>query len=416
MLDQQFSMLEKRFCIFLTIFVLTCWCTGMAQGDEGLIFGEVTLKNNDKYRGHIRWGKEKVMWNDILYSRKMQNTVHYFLTGEEVDRLELSPEKGRQSWNFLDLWDPALAEEGSLFKMYFGSIRQIDLSSERGARGELKNGSWIRIAGEMDMDKDLHIYDGTLGEHRIRLKDVKHIGFVESPALLPLKHGDPIYGTVRTRDDTFTGFILWNNECCLTDIMYGKSNNRTEKHLYSSISAVRKLDKEFEVSFRDGSQKKLCCTDDLNRGKLSIIVKNQEYGHIEIKMNDIEMVTFRGASMRGQDYKQYGLVSRLMGRIVTTDNDVLRGRIIFDLDEAFSSEILDGEHGGYSYKIPFNLIRKIIPQGTESSDIILKKGAVIRLSRYIDVDEQNRGCLLETPKGEYIYVPWNNIREITFQN
>jgi hypothetical protein len=268
----------------------------------------------------------------------------------------------------------------------------------------------------MDMDKNITVYDADKGKHRFRLRDIKHIGFSDSPAMLPLKHGDPIYGTVKSRGMTYSGFMIWNQDCCLSDFLSGKSNNRTERHLYSRVSSVKKLEKGFEISFRDGSIKNLCCTDDLNMGKLSIIIKNEEIGHLELKMSDIDLVEFRGASMRGPDYKHYAPVSRLSGRITTTNNDVLRGRIIYDLDEAFSSEILDGENAGYSYKIPFSLIRRITPRGPGMSDITLKKGGIIRLSGHVDVNEQNRGCLLETAKGEYLYIPWNKITEISFQN
>ena len=407
-------MLNIESLILLLAFGIPAGHSCLCQNDMDLIYAEIILKNNKKYEGHLRWGKDKVMWNDLLYTSKSRNTLRYFLSGEEIDRLNMRPEK-KYSWNFLDLWDPEFAaNSGAHFKVNFGSIRQIEYNKDRGARMELKNGIWIEISDDLDMNDDIYMYDRQIGRVKLRLRDMKRISFYTSPAQLPYKHGDPIYGTVRTNQDTYTGFILWNNECCLTDFLRGRANNRIEKHLYGDIISVEKMEKGFLVTFRDGKEKKLWGTDDLNRSKLKIIVKNKEFGHMVIEMDDIESVSFEEAPDQGPDYSQFGPASRLAGRITTTEKDHLRGKIIYDLDEAFDCEVLDGEMGDCDYLIPFNLIKKIRPLNENMTEITLNIGTVVRLSGHGDVNDHNRGCLVETAKGENIYIPWKNILEINF--
>lgn len=384
------------------------------QSDEVLIYGEVTLKNNEHLQGHIRWGREKVMWNDILYSDKRENTVKYFLSGEEIDRLELNPDKGRYSWSFLDLWDPAFTEELSLFKIYFGYIRQISFTDRDRIHVELKDGIRLEISDDDDMDDDIYIYDSNRRMERIRLKDIKQIRFLPTPSRLPDKHGDPIYGTVYAEGAAFTGYLIWNDECCLTDFMSGKSNSRTERHPYRDIRSVENLEKGFRVILKDGEEKTLCCTDDLNKGHLTVIIKTVDYGHIEIPMRDIRLVTFEDPPGQGPVNGDFKTVSRISGRIVTNDDNSLRGRLIYDLDEAFTCELLDGESGDREYRIPFQLVRDIRPVNRDITEVTLRNGSTINLSGHRDVNSRNNGCLVENPRGDFIYIPWEKIREISF--
>lgn len=37
---------------------------------EGFIYGEITLVNDEKYTGQIRWGAGQMLWGDILRAQK----------------------------------------------------------------------------------------------------------------------------------------------------------------------------------------------------------------------------------------------------------------------------------------------------------------------------------------------------------
>jgi hypothetical protein len=279
---------------------------------------------------------------------------------------------------------------------------------------ELKDGNRIEISDDDDMPDDIIIYDRNRGTERIRLRDIKQIHFSPTPSRLPDKHGDPIYGTVYVEGDSFTGYLIWNDECCLTDYLSGESNNRTERFPYGDIRSVENLKKDFRVILKDGDEKNLCCTDDLNKGQLTVIIKTGETGHIEIPMRDIRRVTFEDPPVPGPVNGDFSEVYRISGRIVTNDNNSLRGRLIYDLDEAFTCELLDGESNDREYRIPFNLIREIRPVNRDITEVTLRNGSMLNLSGHRDVNSRNNGCLVENPRGDFIYIPWEEIQEIRF--
>ena len=103
------------------------------------------------------------------------------------------------------------------------------------------------------------------------------------------------------------------------------------------------------------------------------------------------------------------------GTVTTTDGETLSGQIIYDLDEEYTFEMLQGKDDDVEYIIPMASIKKIVPRNYDNSNIILRNGTEIMLSESRDVTEDNDGVLVfNNGKSDPTYVRWDDIKEITF--
>ncbi len=98
------------------------------------------------------------------------------------------------------------------------------------------------------------------------------------------------------------------------------------------------------------------------------------------------------------------------------NGDQFSGRIVFDLDEAWDFEMLDGSRGKTDYMIPFRSIARIIPENRKSSTVEMKNGRKVRLEGSQDVTRDNDGILVfATGKtDDPVYIRWEDVREIAF--
>ena len=91
------------------------------------------------------------------------------------------------------------------------------------------------------------------------------------------------------------------------------------------------------------------------------------------------------------------------------------GQIIFDMDEFWDMEVLDGNDDYVEYQIPFRNIGKIIPKNRSYSLIVLRNGQEILLGDTQDVSSSNDGILiLGNGSDKPINVDWDDIDEIVF--
>ena len=104
----------------------------------------------------------------------------------------------------------------------------------------------------------------------------------------------------------------------------------------------------------------------------------------------------------------------LSGKVKTESGSTLSGRIIYDLDEAYDFEILQGKEDDLSYLIPFGEIKSIIPKNYSYTRVELKNGKKLLLTDSQDVTEDNDGILVFTGEEDPTYIPWDDVDEIIF--
>ena len=125
-------------------------------------------------------------------------------------------------------------------------------------------------------------------------------------------------------------------------------------------------------------------------------------------------MTFRPAPNTGRGYAEYGAGHELTGAVATR-GDRYTGRIVFDLDEAWDFELLQGKMGSTEYLIPFREIARIKPTSVRRSDVELRSGLTVELEEGQDVSRRNDGLLVFSDNRKPRYVAWRDVDEVVFR-
>jgi hypothetical protein len=154
-------------------------------------------------------------------------------------------------------------------------------------------------------------------------------------------------------------------------------------------------------------------------------VDDPRYGRVRISRETFERVDFAPAGS-GPGYRDFPVGSPLKGGVTTRDGRRLSGRLVFDLDESETTEMLDAPFEGVDYTIPFGLIASIAPHASDAAQassaedkalvrIRLRDGEELRLERSGDLGDGNGGMLIFAGSEEKpAYVPWADIAQIDF--
>jgi hypothetical protein len=115
-------------------------------------------------------------------------------------------------------------------------------------------------------------------------------------------------------------------------------------------------------------------------------------------------------------YDQFKAQKELSATVKTFGGESYSGRVVFDLDEEYDFELLQGKHHEFEYSTPFKNVKKIKAFDDSRCEVELKTGQKLILSNAQDVDGRNQGLLVfANDKGDPKYVPWNKVSEIEFR-
>ena len=84
---------------------------------------------------------------------------------------------------------------------------------------------------------------------------------------------------------------------------------------------------------------------------------------------------------------------------------------MYDLDEAMDFELLDGQNGNISYRIPFKYVREIEPKNYKYTWVKLSGEPNWCWGR-CDVTAANDGILIFRTGGEVVYVRWRDVKRV----
>lgn len=157
-----------------------------------------------------------------------------------------------------------------------------------------------------------------------------------------------------------------------------------------------------EVEFNGGG--------DLGSSVDEILVEDVRRGQVELDWRDVRVIDFmappRVASAWGD---------RLYGTLVTRRGDRFTGYIVWDMDELFTADVLDGDdESGRDREIPFGRIRAIESLGPRASRVHLLDGGALVLDGSNDVDEDNRDILVADPTLGEVRVEWEQFDRLDF--
>ncbi len=283
--------------------------------------------------------------------------------------------------------------------------------------------------------------------------------FLPAGAPQPLYAADSpegfIYGTVvTTSGKEYEGFIRWDDEEAFWDDLFHstkvdlpyledfedeiddsrRDRDKRDKHTiqifswrfsidgddffsssrlfisrFGDIASIRTVDDDAaEVTMKNGA------TYDVegysNDVGAKLLINDHSLGEVRVRWNRIDTIEF---SQAPQDADPG--VFRLAGR-VETDSGVFEGFVQWDKEECLSTDILDGDDEDGSLEIEMGKIRSITRRGRHSSIVELKDGREMRLRGTNDVNNENRGIMVEDRRFGRVTVPWDEFDAVTFDD
>jgi hypothetical protein len=405
---------NRLFVIAPLAALLFGWCVLAATAEEGrsagAIYGAVKTRAGKTYTGVIRWGNEEAFWDD-----------HFNATKEKLPYAEYRDELADvgHSHGIRIFGHNLFVDVGASSRQFvarFGDIRKIEVDGSDEATITMKNGAVIGVeGGSNDIGATLLVRDAA-GDIEIPWRKIDVVELMATPNDA-MQDGQRLFGTVTTEDGEFTGYIQWDKQECLTsDKLDGDSDDGEMSIAMGKIRSIeRRGYRGSEVTLRDGRRFELDDTNDVDDSNRGIMVEDPRYGRVVVPWGAFERLDLRAERGSGRGYEHFEGGGPLWGTVTDRDGRKHTGRIVFDLDEGESWEMLNGDRDDVEYNIPFELIDSIAPRDDDEAVVTLKSGEEITLEGGQDASDSNDGILVLPAKaGRPKLIPWDEVRRIDF--
>jgi hypothetical protein len=381
-----------------------------AAGSEGFLYGKITTHDGKTYQGRLRWDDEEAFWGDYFNSSKEENHwVDMAPRHERRERRRTVELFGFELASFGD-WDEHVSRQ---FVARFGDIAKIEPDHGDDLTVTLKSGTRMELeGGSNDVDAKVVVWDTSLGQIGVDWRHIRSVELMPTPANLAVSE-PRLYGTVKTRSGDFTGFVQWDQEECLgSDELDGETEDGDMSVRMGNIRSIERRSRSSStVTLQDGRTVVLSGTNDVDSSNRGIYVEDPRYGRVLINWNAFERVDFVDGGS-GPGYKAFAPGQPLAAIVTIAGGKKLTGRLVYDLDESETTEMLDGERRDVEYSIPFALVQTIVP-GPSSARVTLRSGEELFLDDTTDVSQDNAGLLIfELGKERPTYVPWEDVEVI----
>ena len=392
--------------------------------DQGFIYGKVTTIDGRSYTGALRWDKEEVYWTDMFNASKEDNENLNYLSRDEMRKLDEHYARSNRSWG--DRWGEFLnvswhdnndREHQHQFVCQFGEIKSIRPTGRERADLVLRNGQRIEVDGQgyNDVSTRVKVIDPEIGEIELSWSRIDMIEFMETPARLDQKFGEPLYGKVETYGGTFEGYIQWDHdERVDTDKLDGDTQDGDVSIEFGKIKSIEREGFRSMVVLNSGREMLLAGSNDVNSDNRGIIVTTDKQGRVDIPWREFKKVTFMTPKAKMQTYGDFKDQKELTASVKTRKGETLKGKVVFDLDEAYDYEVLHGKDDDIEYLIPFRYVKKVTPKNYDNSSVTLKSGEELTLGESQDVSDRNTGLLVFVDNNRPLYIMWDEIEEIAF--
>lgn len=409
----------KFYQILAIVFVMSA--TTLSAQDDGFIYGRVTTIDDNVYTGALRWGKEEIYWTDMFNATKGENENLDLLSREELEYMERRGQEWasrygnvvKRNWDWE--WDDDHIHQ---FVCQFGEIKAMRPQSRDWVELELQGGQIFEVdgSGTNDVGNKVKVYDPELGIIELSWGRIDLIEFMEAPRNMQEKFGEPLYGTVETDLGSFTGFVQWDHdERVSTDKLDGDTYDGDVSIDFGKIRTIERNGYSMSnVTLKSGRELELRGSNDVNEDNDGIIVTIAGMGRVDIPWKDFRSVTFADAPNSGPDYGSFSSQDLLQGTVRVENGDMHEGQLIFDIDESYEYEILDGKDDDAEFLIPFSNVQSIVPRNYSYSNVVLKNGDKFLLGDTQDVSDENDGILVLNSGGQ-VYIPWEKIEEVNFK-
>lgn len=396
--------------IFCMLFIGTLIDSAEAQ-NSSLIYGTIITRSGEEFEGFMRWGKEEMYWHDLFNAEKIQSDQ-----GKANRDNDSGGSWSGFDWDLSSLWKNKYSRSSHLFACQFGEIKSLYLKRGNDVSLEMKNGVEILLnGGSNDIGTTINLHDYELGNVKINWNKIEAIHFSEAPDNLETPFSDGLYGKVKTRrNGFFEGYIKWDlDERCGDDILDGDDDYGDQKIPFKHIVSIEKDGNGSIITTRMGKELNLDNSNDVDNGNRGIRVFDPNVGNIEISWRDFKYVDFMKPTKAAPGYSEYKAPRGIEALVNTYDEESLEGMIVYDIDEMWEIETLDGKDDDIEYQIPFKNIRKIVPKNNSYSMVYLWCGEEYLLGGSQDVSNNNNGLLIFSSGNKKARsVKWNDIDEI----
>jgi len=391
-----------------------------AGPNDGFLYGTVTTRSGNTYTGILRWGTEEAFWDDLFQSAKEEMPYREF--ADTRDKAEDDGSGGR-GWDWLRVFGRQVrigwGGGNRVFITRFGDIRSIKVTGSDSADVTMKSGTTVPVKGYAnDVGTRVHVSDPGLGEIDLEWKKIDTIVFAPTPSTVR-PPGSRLAGKVVVRSGSFDGFIQWDSQECLsTDRLDGDSQDGRMSIAMGTLGSIeRRSSRSSRVTLADGGELVLEGTNDVNDEIRGILVEVPKVGRVKVPWDEFERADFVHDRGSGRGYDAYAAGGPLHGTVTSEDGTALAGRIVFDLDEEETWEMLNGEREGVAYDIPFERVASIEPRDRRSSRVVLTNGEELVLEDGQDVSEDNDGVLVFADGASRpTYLPWREVSRIEFSH
>jgi len=384
----------------------------VGQTAESFIYGTVKFKIGESRTGQLRWQKEEALWEDIFNAYKADLPILDNIESEQAQFINRNPESF--DLGFMNLWEDRSPDLKYEFKIRFGDITRIEVIENKRANITLRNGKTIQVkdGANADINRKILLFDPQLGQLELPWNEIESIVFSQAPRTTKNAVGAPLFGRLLTTNGILEGFITWDREECVNlDLLGGKDNGLNLEIEFGRISRIKAEANGSLVTLRNGQEIFLNKHPDVSSSNRGIQVKTRDQGIITLEWAYFISIDFLTPPNAPASYNSFRVPSYIKGTVLTSSTS-LTGRIVYDLDETWDIELLDGRNAGFYYYLPFYLIRSIVPQNYQFSLVELKTGTQLLLGNHTDVSNDSNGILVFPESNQPKYVPWVNVKQI----
>jgi len=278
---------------------------------------------------------------------------------------------------FMNLWEDRSPDLKFTFKIRFGDIDRLQVMADEKVEVTLRNGQTIEVknGANADVNRNIVLFDPQFGQLELPWKEIESIDFRAAPSAMRSAVGEPLYAKLLTTNGELEGFITWDREECVDrDLLGGKDNGIDIEIEFGKVSRIKAEADGSLVTLKNGQEIFLNKHPDVSASNRGIQVKTRDQGVITIEWAYFISIDFLRPKYASSSYSSFRTPKYLQASVVTTSGSI-SGRMVYDLDETWDIELLDGGNAGFHYYLPFFLIKTITPQNYRFSQVETKSGS-----------------------------------------
>lgn len=355
------------------------WIDGPAL--DGRLFGRVSTRSGETYEGYLRWDRNEGAWTDLLDATKEGRTA-------------------------------------TISGIRFGHVAQIEILDSHSALLTLRSGEEQLFSGRAtDLGsglRALQIDDARQGLVELEWNDLQAVTFAAAPdGSRP--RAERLYGTMVTRrGQEFTGYVTWDvDEIYTTDILDGEVDGVEEEVVFGEIVSIERINgRSARVRLASGEQLTMSGGNDVDASNRGISISDVNLGQVSVEWNEFSSVTLFDAPV-SVGYAAFDGGTPLYGTVTLASGDQLSGDLVWDNDEAFTWEMLNGESDDVEFHLEFGNIATIERFG-RGVMVGLHDGRSFEVWGSNDVNSGNRGILVKDESGSIHRIAWDAFRSVRF--